>query len=109
MGLLNALFGSKNSPEAADFSMKAESVFGITGRGTIVAGMVQTGTIATGNTVYLTSVTGELLSCRVQVELNQEKYPGLKEAGAGMNVGLLLAGVENGKVAEGVMVYGSPK
>jgi elongation factor Tu len=109
MGLFDKLFGSKNSPEAADFSMKAESVFGISGRGTIVAGMVQTGTIANGNTVYLTSVTGEMLSCRVQVEVNQEKYPGLKEAEAGMNIGLLLAGVEKDKVAEGVMIYGSPK
>lgn len=106
MGLLDRIFGSKNGAEAADFKMKVDMVFGIMGRGTVVAGMVETGAIQSGENVYFISPGGKRHCCRVEVELDQETHPGIQKAGQGMNVGLLLLGVERSEVAEGLMLYG---
>lgn len=104
MGLFDGLFGSKNGAEA--FTMKVEQVFGIIGRGTVVIGKVETGAIQSGENVYFTSPSGKRHSCRVEVELDQETYPGVQKACAGMTAGLMLLGVEREETAEGVMLYG---
>lgn len=89
--------------------MKVETVFGITGRGTLVTGKVETGAISSGENVYFTAPDGSRHSCRVEVELDEETHPGVRKAGIGMNAGLMLLGAERSEVAEGTMIYGSPR
>jgi elongation factor Tu len=109
MGIFDGLFGKKNGSQAPVFIVKAEMIFSITGRGTLVTGKVETGAIASGETVYFTSPDGEKRSCRVEVELDQETYPGVQKASAGMNAGILLLGAERSEIGEDTVISGSPQ
>ena len=109
MGFLDGLFASKNSPGAADFAMRVEMIFGITGRGAVVTGKVDAGAISSGDLVYFTSSHGESKSCRVDLQLDEKTHPGVKTATAGMNAGLMLRGVEKEEVTEGSMIFGAPQ
>lgn len=109
MGIFDGLFGRKNGSQASAFTMKAEMIFSITGRGTVVTGKVETGAISSGETVYFTSPDGEKRSCRVEVELDQETHPGVRTASAGMNAGIMLLGAERSEISEGTVISGSPQ
>lgn len=108
MGIFDGLFGRKNGSQASAFAMKVDMIFSITGRGTLVTGKVESGAISSGETVYFTSPDGTKRSCRVEVELDQETYPGVQKASAGMNAGIMLLGAERSEIGEGAMIYGRP-
>jgi translation elongation factor EF-Tu-like GTPase len=84
---------------ATGFRMTVQDVFSITGRGTVVTGRIEAGTIATGSTVRLTRHDGATRDVEVSgIEVFRKK---LDAASAGDNVGLLLRGIDKTDVAAG--------
>jgi translation elongation factor EF-Tu-like GTPase len=101
--------GGDGPPETAGFEsppalsglfvMKVEDVFSISGRGVVVTGKVEAGSVRKGDAVVLRSAAGTTRRCRVT---GVEKFRKILEsASAGDNVGLLLEGVEKGDIARG--------
>ncbi|HEY9333242.1 MAG TPA: EF-Tu/IF-2/RF-3 family GTPase [Kribbella sp.] len=81
------------------FGMTVEDVFSITGRGTVVTGRVQAGTVSVGEQVLLTRAGQPMLQVEVTgVEIFRKT---LQTAKAGDNVGLLLRGVSRDQVLKG--------
>jgi translation elongation factor EF-Tu-like GTPase len=81
------------------FGMTVEDVFSITGRGTVVTGRVQAGTVSTGEQVLLSRAGQPLLQVEVTgVEMFRKIVTTAK---AGDNVGLLLRGVKRDQVIRG--------
>jgi translation elongation factor EF-Tu-like GTPase len=100
---LGALFGGKAKETAAPaalpppisiaasgpFAFLVEDIFTITGRGTVVTGMVQRGEITVGEEVAFTASTGEVIKRRITgIELLRKTT---KVASEGQTAGLLLS------------------
>jgi hypothetical protein len=107
MGLFDGIFGRKNGPEAAAFSMRVDFVLRLLPGKTAVSGQVVSGAIAEGDLVYFTTVHGEKKSCRAvlpppDTEPKEQLPPGV------IITGLLLP-VEEPEVAVGTMIFGSPR
>jgi translation elongation factor EF-1alpha len=109
MGLFGELFGRKNGPEAAAFSMKVDFVFSIAPGKTSVSGQVTSGAIGEGDLVYFTTARGEKKSCRsilppaeLDTEPKEQLPPGVVITG-------LLLPVEADEVPVGTMIFGSPQ
>ncbi|KQK12090.1 elongation factor Tu, mitochondrial [Brachypodium distachyon] len=85
------------------FLMPIEDVFSIQGRGTVVTGRVEQGTIKTGEDVEILglSETGPLKTTVTGVEMFKKI---LNHGEAGDNVGLLLRGLKRGDVQRGQVV-----
>ena len=71
------------------FRMTDGDIFFIKGRGVVVTGKIQSGTVSVGDTVVLVSKTGERISCVVKGIETFRKL--LQEAKVGDNVGLLIS------------------
>ena len=84
-----------NSP----FMMPIEGVHSIAGRGTVVTGRVDRGTLKLGDTVEIVGMaqSGE----QVVVTGTQAFHKDVDEVRAGMNVGLLLRGVKRDEIQRG--------
>jgi elongation factor Tu len=81
------------------FLMPIEDVFGIKGRGTVVTGRIERGTIRVGEE---TEVVGMAREARKTVVTGVEMFNKLLDQGqAGDNVGCLLRGVERAEVERG--------
>ena len=81
------------------FGMTVEDVFSITGRGTVVTGRVQAGTVTVGEQVLLSRAGQPILQVEVTgVEMFRKT---VRTATAGDNVGLLLRGVTRDQVTKG--------
>ncbi|MEE4195507.1 MAG: elongation factor Tu [Anaerolineae bacterium] len=88
------------------FMMSVEDVFSIKGRGTVVTGRIDRGTIHTGDPVEIVGLREEIMtSTCTGVEMFHKL---LDEGMAGDNVGLLLRGVGREEVERG-MVIAKPK
>ncbi|MFJ6015724.1 elongation factor Tu [Streptomyces sp. NPDC092952] len=85
----------------APFLLSVENVLTITGRGTVVTGAVERGTLRTGDKV--TVLGGEQDIDTVVTGLETFGKP-MESAQAGDNVALLLRGVERGRVRRGQVV-----
>ncbi|HAH31233.1 MAG TPA: hypothetical protein DCL44_02845 [Elusimicrobia bacterium] len=114
MGILHKLFGAENSPELEAFRMKAgKDIFFIQsakGPSAIVAGVVENGSISSGERVYFISPGGKKMTCRIEVQQVGENGPPKPHvASVGMKVGLILRGVDRGEVEEGTLLSGSPQ
>ncbi|XP_006652024.3 elongation factor Tu, mitochondrial [Oryza brachyantha] len=85
------------------FLMPIEDVFSIQGRGTVVTGRVEQGTIKTGEDVEILGLTqsGPLKTTVTGVEMFKKI---LDHGEAGDNVGLLLRGLKRGDVQRGQVV-----
>ncbi|KAH7653743.1 Protein-synthesizing GTPase protein [Dioscorea alata] len=85
------------------FLMPIEDVFSIQGRGTVVTGRVEQGTIKTGEEVEVLGLmqTGALKTTVTGVEMFKKI---LDHGQAGDNVGLLLRGLKRGDVQRGQVV-----
>jgi len=86
--------------ESAPFLMPIEGVCTIAGRGTVVTGRVERGSIAVGTTVQVVGRTdGKPIEAVVTgIQAFHKDIPAAK---AGLNVGLLLRGVERNQVERG--------
>ena len=84
------------------FLMPIEDVFSITGRGTVVTGRIERGTIHTGETVDIIGIKEKAQSTTVTgVEMFRKI---LDDGQAGDNVGLLLRGIKREEVERGQVV-----
>ena len=84
------------------FLMTIEDIFSITGRGTVVTGRIEAGTIHVGDPVELVGFTDEP---RQTVVTGVEMFRKLLDQGeAGDNVGLLLRGIDKKEVKRGEVV-----
>ena len=103
--LMNALDTSIPEPNRdfnAPFMMPIEGVVTISGRGTVVTGRVERGTLKVGDTVELVGLMGEDQKPRAIVVTGTQAFrKDVPEVRAGMNVGLLLRGVKADEVERG--------
>ena len=84
------------------FRLTVEDVFAITGRGTVVTGSVETGTLSVGQQVELVRDGGVFATTEVS---GIEKFRAtLETAGPGERVGLLLRGLTREQVHSGDVV-----
>ena len=83
------------------FQMPIEDVFSITGRGTVVTGRVEQGTLAVGEQVEIVGLRDVQTTTVTGVEMFRKL---LDEALAGDNVGLLLRGIGKDDVERGQVV-----
>ncbi|MEM0970147.1 MAG: elongation factor Tu [Verrucomicrobiota bacterium] len=88
--------------EEGPFLMPVESVYSIEGRGTVVSGRVERGSIHRGHEVTLVGLRDEVRRCTVtDIETYQQS---LQEGVAGDSVGLLLRGVRREEVERGQII-----
>ena len=84
------------------YMMPIEHVVTITGRGTVVTGRVERGTLKVGDTVELVGLMGEDEKPRVITVTGTQAFrKDIPVAKAGMNVGILLRGVKAEEVERG--------
>lgn len=89
---------------ASGFRMTVQDVFVITGRGTVVTGRIEAGSITKDATVRLTRADGTARAVRVTgIEMFRKRTD---TASAGDNVGLLLDSVTRDGVAQGDLLTG---
>jgi elongation factor Tu len=84
---------------AGPFLMPIEGVHTIEGRGTVVSGRVERGTLKPGDKVEIVGLDNE--GAEVVVTSAQSFHKDVGEARAGMNVGLLLRGLKRDDVERG--------
>lgn len=90
------------SGDGAYFRMVIEDIFYITGRGTIVTGVIESGSIKIGDEVIVETQGGTTIKT---VITGVESYRQMKnEAHTGENVGLLLAQVQKSQVKSGDII-----
>ena len=81
-----------------DFLMPVEDVFSIEGRGTVVTGKIEQGTIKTGEEIEIVGIKATAKTTCTGVEMFQKT---MDEGHAGDNVGCLLRGVKKEDVERG--------
>ena len=90
--------------ESGEFRMTVSDVFTIVGRGVVVTGTIAQGKVAVGDSVCLTSAAGATRAVTVNgIELFRKV---VDSAGAGEQVGLSIAGVEQADVTRGDQMRG---
>ena len=80
------------------FRMTVEDVFSIKGRGTVVTGKIETGTIKVGDEIVIQGKSGEVKTVVTGVEMFRKMTA---QANAGDNVGLLLKNIAKPDVQQG--------
>ena len=80
------------------FRMTVEDVFSIKGRGTVVTGRIETGTVRVGDEIILQGRNGEKRIIVSGIEMFRKT---MNQAGTGDNVGLLLKDVDRADVQQG--------
>ena len=87
--------------ETGEGSMIIDDVFTIKGRGTVVTGRVESGSIAIGNNVTIQTAAGPISSTVTGIEAFHKK---LDFAATGDNVGIVLSDVGRDSVKRGDVV-----
>jgi elongation factor Tu len=85
------------------FLLAVEDVFSITGRGTVVTGRVERGTVRVGDNVELIGLNRTKITTVTGLEIFQKT---LEESVAGDNVGVLLRGIQKTDVQRGIVLAG---
>jgi elongation factor Tu len=98
MEALDSYIPMPERPRDKPFLMPVEDVFGIKGRGTVVTGRIERGTIKPGEEVEIVGFGETRKTVCTGVEMFQKT---MDEGEAGDNVGLLLRGVERDDVERG--------
>jgi elongation factor Tu len=83
------------------FLLAVEDVFSITGRGTVVTGRVERGTINVGKDIELIGLITTKSTTVTGIEIFQKT---LEESVAGDNVGILLRGIQKRDVQRGIVL-----
>ena len=96
IGILN---NTENAISGIEFSMKAEGVFAITGRGVAVTGEVALGEIHKGDSVKILKSNGYNTNCTV-VAIEQFRKM-LDSAKKGDKIGLILSGISKEQIEVG--------
>jgi elongation factor Tu len=98
MEALDSYIPMPERPRDKPFLMPVEDVFGIKGRGTVVTGRIERGTIKPGEEVAIVGFGADRKTVCTGVEMFQKT---MDEGEAGDNVGLLLRGIEREDVERG--------
>jgi len=101
MELMNAVDEYIPQPERANdqpFLMAIEDVFGIKGRGTVVTGRIERGTVNVGESIEIIGLKDTVTTTVTGVEMFNKT---LESGEAGDNVGALLRGVEREDIERG--------
>jgi elongation factor Tu len=86
------------------FRMPVEDIFSIKGRGTVITGRIESGTLKVGDEVQITSQSGIKKTAVVAgLEIFRKQ---LAEAKAGDNVGVLLKDIARNDVQRGDVLVG---
>jgi elongation factor Tu len=88
----------------APFLMPVEDTFTITGRGTVVSGRVDRGSLKAGDEIEIVGNTGDAEARKCVVTGVQAFRKDIPAADAGLNVGLLLRGVGRDEVVRGQVI-----
>ncbi len=99
----NDVESSPFAASTADFQMTVQDVFSIKGRGTVVTGIVESGTITEGATIEIHSSSGVTQTVAQSIEMFRRTT---SQAKAGDNVGILLRGVQADQVQRGDVLRG---
>lgn len=84
---------------ATSFRITVQDVFSIKGRGTVITGTVETGSVSVGDSMTLRRVDG---SAKTVTVAGIEKFRQITDTAVkGENVGVLLRGVERNEVGRG--------
>lgn len=83
------------------FLMPIEEIHSIKGRGTVVTGRVERGTLASGTEVEILGLRAPISTVVTEIKMFKHK---LDVTSAGENVGLLLRGIESDEVEKGQVV-----
>ncbi|MFZ1042059.1 MAG: EF-Tu/IF-2/RF-3 family GTPase [Anaerolineales bacterium] len=86
------------------FRMTVEDVFSIKGRGTVVTGKIETGTVKVGDEIVIQGKSGELKAVVTGVEMFRKT---MNQANAGDNIGLLLKNIAKPDVQQGDLLLPS--
>ena len=81
------------------FRIVVQDVFTITGRGTVIVGQVESGSVRTGDTVTLQRLNGETQNVTVTGIEQFRKIVDI--ANTGDNVGILLRGITKNDISKG--------
>jgi elongation factor Tu len=84
--------------------MNIEDVFAIRGRGTVVVGQIESGTLQIGDVVKIETQVDTLETIVTGIEKFRRR---LKQASAGENVGVLLRDVAKGDLQRGDVLIGT--
>jgi elongation factor Tu len=87
----------------SSFRMTVADVFSIRGRGTVVTGRVESGTLNVGDEVYIKGPAGSKKTVVTAIEAFRAQ---LDRAAAGDNIGLLLHNIAREDVQRGDLVTG---
>lgn len=96
----NSDFNYRPYGNSADFKIIIEDVFTITGRGTVIVGKIQCGTISVGDSVRVLDESGneKQITTITGIEMFRKL---LNTATVGDNAGLLLADVKSNEISSG--------
>jgi elongation factor Tu len=83
------------------FLMSVEDVFSITGRGTVATGRVEKGKVRVGDNVEIIGIQDTRKSVVTGIEMFRKL---LDDAQAGVNIGMLLRGIEKTQVERGQVI-----
>ena len=84
------------------FRMTIEDVFSIKGRGTVVTGKIETGTLKVGDEIAIQGRNGEKRIIVSGIEMFRKTS---NQAGTGDNVGLLLKDLDRSDVQQGDVLF----
>ncbi|MCR5231470.1 MAG: elongation factor Tu [Acholeplasmatales bacterium] len=105
MATVDEYIATPERDNAKPFLMPIEDVFTITGRGTVVTGRVERGSVKVGDTVEIVGIKETQTSVVTGVEMFRKL---LDYAEAGDNIGVLLRGINRDQVQRG-QVLAKPK
>jgi elongation factor Tu len=98
---IDSFIPTPSRPLDKTFLMPIEDVFTITGRGTVVTGAINQGTVHVGDKVQLVGIKDTRDTTVTGVEMFRKM---MDEGQAGDNVGLLLRGIDREMVERGMVV-----
>jgi translation elongation factor EF-Tu-like GTPase len=104
IGQITTEFDNDSNPPISDvhFSIVAQGVFSISGRGTVITGEVAIGEIAVGDRVKIIKKNGQRIESAVAGIEQFRKM--LDTAKKGDNIGLMLSGVTKAQIEKGDIV-----
>jgi elongation factor Tu len=104
MDAIDAYIPTPDRPVEEPFLMAVEDVFSIMGRGTVATGKIERGRVCPNDKVQIVGLKPTLDATVTDIEMFQKS---LKEGTAGLNVGVLLRGIQREQIGRG-MVLAAP-
>lgn len=103
--------GDQNDGQTSDLGYEVEDVFALVNGGVVVVGTIQSGTMRTGDTIWLVKEDGTKIESSVlQMELYDSKsdsYLHPDEAGKGISIAVMLEGLEKDQIDIGDLLVGN--